>query len=629
MNNYNLDTGKKYIKDIFSPECFYNIPEYQRPYVWGLDQITMLLEDLSQAMDSDDKKEYFLGCMIWNTKTIKENNLEYVCQDILDGQQRFITLYLLQGVIRDLSNDSKLKEKVTERMKQEEDIYDGVPERNRIIFEIRDDKDFLEEFLLTSEGTIQEVELNDITSRKGTPTSVKNMASAILIMRKWWQNVLKEKGDIEYQKYLKKYFAYLSSKVLAIFLATPDNLDDAYNLFTVLNSRGLQLQVSDILRAQNLRVIEGDSERKNYARKWSSFEDNIGAPFRGFDDFLWTLVFIKMKYRSDDNQSLTKGFEFMWKRNYIKKGVSTFDMVGTYVDHYEAITDGRITTKETGELFSNLNFILTSVFGSGYMAPLLHYRELYGDYRIIEFIIKLDNLLTIPWLTGKRSSLTRIFILLRKMEEFKGNSFDNASIEEAADKFLESEYLKYSYNDEKSNTALDINELFDNLDEEKWGAYAGTRVNKTRYLLLKLDLLLGNFGTRIQFNKNNASVEHIMPQKIANTEWNIEFVEHENWIHKLGNLVLIDRRKNASLSNRKFSDKKIRYQGAIETRANTNYIFMRYREWSIETIKENHSRVVNLLKEYYSGNSIDTVIRLKKSIQDSDQLTKNMNPESM
>lgn len=629
MNNYNLDTGKKYIKDIFSPECFYNIPEYQRPYVWGIDQITMLLEDLSQAMESDDKKEYFLGCMIWNTKTIKENGLEYVCQDILDGQQRFITLYLLQGVIRDLSNDSKLKEKVTERMKQEEDIYDGVPERNRIIFEIRDDKDFLEEYLLTSKGTTKEEALSEIIKRRGTPTSVRNMASAILIMRDWWQKVQKEKGEDGFQKYLKKYFAYLSSKVLAIFLATPDNLDDAYNLFTVLNSRGLQLQVSDILRAQNLREIEGDSERKKYARKWSSFEDNIGAPFRGFDDFLWSLVYIKMKYRSDDNQSLTKGFEFMWKRNYIKKGVSTFDMVGTYVDHYEAITDGRITTKETGELFSNLNFILTSVFGSGYMAPLLHYRELYGDYRIIEFIIKLDNLLTIPWLTGKRSSLTRIFILLRKMEEFKGDSFDNASIQEAADQFLDSEYLEYSYDDEKSNTALDINELFNNLETEKWGAYAGTRVNKTRYLLLKLDLLLGNFNTRIQFNKKNSSIEHIMPQKITNTEWNIGLEDHDNWIHRLGNLALIDRRKNASLSNRKFSDKKIRYQGAIETRANTNYIFMRYRQWDIETIKENHSRVVNLLKEYYKGNSIDTVLKLKKSIQDSDQFTKNMNPESM
>lgn len=34
MENYNLDTGKKYVKDIFASDSFYNVPEYQRPYVW-------------------------------------------------------------------------------------------------------------------------------------------------------------------------------------------------------------------------------------------------------------------------------------------------------------------------------------------------------------------------------------------------------------------------------------------------------------------------------------------------------------------------------------------------------------------------------------------------------------------
>lgn len=56
---------------------------------------------------------------------------------------------------------------------------------------------------------------------------------------------------------------------------------------------------------------------------------------------------------------------------------------------------------------------------------------------------------------------------------------------------------------------------------------------------------------------------------------------------------------------------------------------MRYRNWDIETIKENHLRVVNILKEYYLGNDIATVIRLKKTLQEKDQFTKENNPESM
>jgi hypothetical protein len=307
--------------------------------------------------------------------------------------------------------------------------------------------------------------------------------------------------------------------------------------------RGLQLQVSDILRAQNLRIIEDQKERKRYAQKWSTFEDNIGAPFRGFDDFLWALVFIRMKYRSDDNQSLTKAFDFMWNRGLIKKGIPTFDFVGKYVNHYESIINGSITSKDTGALFSNLNFILTSVFGGNYMAPLLHYRECFGDYRIIDFLVKLDNLLSIPWLTGKRTSQTRIFILLRKMEEIRGNAFDNASVQKAADDFLNSEYLRYDYQDEKAATFVDVEELFRVLDIEKWGAFAGTKINKTRYLLLKLDLLMANMNSRIQFNRHNSTVEHLLPRNVRDTEWRVDLEDHDTWLHRLGNLVLIDRRK--------------------------------------------------------------------------------------
>lgn len=619
MDNYNLDTGKRYIKDVFAPESFYNIPEYQRPYVWGNDQVNALLDDLTAAIEHDDNKEYFLGCMIWNTKQVQSNGMEYTYQDILDGQQRFITLFLLHGVIRDISDDKKLKKKVLDRLRQEEDVYDNVPERNRIVFEIRDDKDFLDTYLLKEGGTNNTQELIKLIETKSTSTSVRNMANSILSVRKWWENQQKSKEGDDYQEFVQQFFQYLSSKVLVLYLATPNNLDDAYNLFTVLNSRGLQLQVSDILRAQNLRIISDDNDRKKYAEKWTSFEDNIGEPFSGFDDFLWSLVFITMKYRSDDNQSLPKAFEFMWKRNMLKKGVSTFEFVEKYVNHYEAITNGSITSKDTGSLFSNLNTILTSVFGNQYMTPLMYYRECFGEYRIIDFLIKLDNLLSIPWLTGKRTSQTRVFILLRKMNEFKGNNFDSASIERAADSFLSSDYLQYDYEDEKANTKLDVTELFATLDNEQWGSYAGTRINKTRYLLLKLDLLTSGYNTLIQFNKNNSSVEHLIPRNITDTNWDVSEEDHSVWLHKLGNLVLIDRRKNASLSNRTFDEKKVRYQGAIETRANTNFIFMQNSKWDIENVNKNHQRVVNILKDYYSGNSIVAIEAIKKQIERYDE----------
>jgi uncharacterized protein with ParB-like and HNH nuclease domain len=616
MDNTTLVTGKKYIKDIFSPEQFYNIPEYQRPYVWGDDQIVALLEDVSRAMENDSSKEYFLGCMIWNTRKERDKkNVEYTYQDILDGQQRFITLFLLHGVIRDISQKDKLKENVQKRLVQEADDYNNIPSRNRIEFEIRDDKDFLNQYLITENGT-KEDSLTSVIEDKKAGTSIRNMAAGMTIMKKWWDaKFLEHQGSEE--QYLADFYKYLSTKVLALYLATPNNLDDAYNLFTVLNSRGLQLQVSDILRAQNLRVIENDELRKIYAAKWSDYENAISAPFRGFDDFLWTLVFIKMKYRSDDNKSLTKAFEFMFKRNLVSKGTDMLDFVGKYVNHYETITNGSIVTRESLNLFGNLNFILSSVFGSQYLTPLMHYREIFGENRIIEVMIKLDNLFSIGWLIGRRQSQTRTFIILRKIDQY-AERVKNGELtqEEAIEDFINDTCLRYDFYDEEisSEKPIDIQEFIDALENEKWGGFSGTKVNKTRYLLLKMDLLMGNPATVLQYNKDSSSIEHLMPQNISETRWNIDFDRHKEWVHRLGNLVLIDKNKNASLSNKLFDEKKIKYQGAIETRANTNFIFMTNMEWNIESITSNHWRTINLLKQYYEGNSLKAFLLIKKSL---------------
>lgn len=620
MDNTTLITGKKYIKDIFSPEQFYNIPEYQRPYVWGDDQIVALLEDVSRAMENDSNKEYFLGCMIWNTRKEKtKKNVEYVYQDILDGQQRFITLFLLHGVLRDISTKDKLKENVQKRLVQEADDYNNIPARNRIEFEIRDDKDFLDKHIITLDGTSDISLFNQVIEDRKSGTSIKNMATGILIMKKWWSSKFTEHVGSE-EEYLADFYKYLSTKVLALYLATPNNLDDAYNLFTVLNSRGLQLQVSDILRAQNLRVIDNDELRKLYASKWSDFENAISAPYRGFDDFLWALVFIKMKYRSDDNKSLTKGFEFMFKRNLLAKGTDTLDFVGKYIDHYEAITNGSIVTRESLNLFGNLNFILSSVFGSQYLTPLMHYRECFGENRIIEFMIKLDNLYTISWLLGKRQSQTRSFIILRTIDQFVEKiKSKTILLDEAVEDFINDPCLRYDYYDEEISSEKPINfeEFIYALENEKWGGFAGTRVNKTRYLLLKMDLLMGNSATFLQYNKDSSSIEHLMPQNLSDARWNVDTDKHKEWVHKLGNLVLIDKNKNAALSNKSFGEKKIKYQGAIETRANTNYIFITNPEWNINTIEENHRRTISLLKQYYEGNSLKTFLQIKKNLNNA------------
>lgn len=63
--------------------------------------------------------------------------------------------------------------------------------------------------------------------------------------------------------------------------------------------------------------------------------------------------------------------------------------------------------------------------------------------------------------------------------------------------------------------------------------------------------------------------------------------------------------------------KKIKYQGAIETRANTNYIFITNSEWTINAIEENQKRAVSLLMQYYEGNSLQTFLQIKRNLNNT------------
>ncbi|MCV3469904.1 DUF262 domain-containing protein [Campylobacter sp. CNRCH_2015_0814] len=91
--------------DIFLKEGFsLNIPDYQRPYAWGIEQVKILLKDISEQIDKNQK--YLLGSLILH-KGNTENKLNIADDqqqkdnefNIVDGQQRLTTLALILRVL--------------------------------------------------------------------------------------------------------------------------------------------------------------------------------------------------------------------------------------------------------------------------------------------------------------------------------------------------------------------------------------------------------------------------------------------------------------------------------------------------------------------------------------------------
>lgn len=113
MDTTEISVNKKSVKDLLSSGSTskFVIPDYQRPYNWSDDEINTLFEDLWEAtLDSitnpNSNKTFFLGSIVtFYNKDLNE-------QEIIDGQQRITTLFLLlRAIYTDLSKNEQRNEK--------------------------------------------------------------------------------------------------------------------------------------------------------------------------------------------------------------------------------------------------------------------------------------------------------------------------------------------------------------------------------------------------------------------------------------------------------------------------------------------------------------------------------------
>jgi hypothetical protein len=124
-----------------------------------------------------------------------------------------------------------------------------------------------------------------------------------------------------------------------------------------------------------------------------------------------------------------------------------------------------------------------------------------------------------------------------------------------------------------------------------------------RYILYKLDYLYGSKSEK-KSSLTKISVEHILPQNPhEDSDWFDNFTEEEmaEWVHKLGNLVLISRKKNTSQGRLEYGEKKRKYfTNNIETFPNSLRILQNNNVWDSGALKANHDKVIKDLKKHYN-----------------------------
>jgi uncharacterized protein with ParB-like and HNH nuclease domain len=575
-NKNEIKSEKILVKDVFSTMWF-RIPEYQRPYIWGSDQINELMDDLTFASKDKPDSEYFIGSFVFQFKkaSLKQGQ-EFDENDLLDGQQRMTTLLMLFACLRDLTTDSAAKTDCQGCIYQKGSQYKNIPERNRLVFAIRESvQEFVDTYIKTDGGTENAEQLEEIAEDEAD-TSLKNMASAILGIRKFIQDA---DNGVTPEGLLK----FLLNNVLFIYVATQD-LDDAFRLFTILNDRGVPLRNSDILKSLNLGELEKETEKIKYAKLWEDAESELGDDFDRFLNHLRTIL-VKEKARLGLLQEFEEKIynpkekeKSTGKRKpaLLKKGKETFLLIEKYLNDYNCVTGGA-NHDETGGSFKFDNLVkvmMTGLPSTDWVPPLLRYFDRFKYTRLLDFLVKLDNKFSADWIVqlSPTERIEKMSDVIRVIEGAK-----------SAQEVLTNPCF-----------AIDMKALISNVN----GAVYGRRF--TRYLLLKLDYIYHDHAHRMPFE--TLSVEHILPQHPASgSRWCHDFTDEdrENWTHRLGNLVLITRSKNASQGRLDYKDKKVKYfAGSINTCPNSLRV-LQSKAWTLTELEENHAVVITAIGKSY------------------------------
>jgi hypothetical protein len=204
----------------------------------------------------------------------------------------------------------------------------------------------------------------------------------------------------------------------------------------------------------------------------------------------------------------------------------------------------------------------------------LFFAKKFGYDKLPDFLKKLEFKFTSDWLS-QYSSTERIKNMNEILKEIEKEG-------QTVDGLLNNDEL-FKINEENLENALNRNDFY--------------RKKYARYILLKYEFLKSS-NTALISNYKNISIEHILPQNPnENSQWRNDFIkdEIEDLKHNLGNLILINGKKNASLGNLDFTEKKEKYFKERIDIFPSGKIFLQQSEWKPQSIKNRQEEVIKVL----------------------------------
>mgnify|MGYP003780392609 CR=1 FL=1 len=530
-NELFFEANDRNIKEALFQKYIFKIPRYQRPYAWTEDEVAELWNDIN-----DENESIFLGSFIFNHEPLEKNG--YI--EVVDGQQRILTITILVAVIRDIANqiDEGLADYFHRDMiVMEESYHKYIP---RIICG-DSTRPFFERYIQTLNKKLNE----NIQQANPANNEERLIKSNYMYFFNKINNVIVNiDGNDKKLEYLNKLINKIE-RVIVIYIKIARE-EDAYEIFETTNARGVDLNVADLLKNWIFKNIRSDGIKDLAKEVWQDIESNVQGDLRRFLRYYWI----------SSNPFVTERKLYKAIKGKVVDWESFLDNLWKASDIYNMLIH------PSEEQWSASNY--------------LHQNKLYKSINALKLMdVSQCYVLLLSVLINYERLHMDPYKIFEKIEKF---SFLYSAVSKQPGNKVEKLYSSYALRltqiisaEEKDEViSTKVNQLFQQLGNELKEniptrdmfirsfceiKYKATEQNRQfiKYILSEIN----NFWEVTNEHKidfNNVNIEHIIPQN-PDTEWHLDKKDIKEYVNNLGNLTLLDKDINSRAGNRSLSKK--------------------------------------------------------------------------
>ena len=543
-----MDALKGNINSILNGNKQFTIPVYQRPYSWGIEQCKKLWKDIVD-MQKFNRTGHFVGSIV----NIAEQAMPTGVQKfmIIDGQQRMTTLTLILIALRDYGYLNEENKSINPKRINGMCIlneYESGEDRYKMLL-TKKDKEELKK--LIDRIPIEEIKNSKIIDNYNY--FMKKIKSGELPLEKIYEGI---------------------GKLQIVNITLDREQDDPQLIFESLNSTGMDLSKSDLIRNYILMGLNKEEQDRIYNSYWYPMEEMFEYSRQTFlmDRFFKHYLTFKCGKIPVENKIYDDFKDYIEEKTFYKIEELSKDLY-VCAKFYTDICYANSKDKEVNRVFKDIKALNMDVASPFFIKVYQDFNrgkinkdEFIQILRLCESYVFRRAICEIP-----TNSLNKTFNMIIK-------NIDEKNYLNSVKAFLvmQENYKRFP-KDEEFSRELKIRDIYN--------------MRIKNYILSKLE----NYDNKAEINIDRYTIEHIMPQNLnLNETWKKDLGDNykeiqKKYIHTLGNLTLTAY--NSEMSDKEFKEKLNITGGFKESALRINSDVISEDVWNEDSIKKRANKL--------------------------------------